>query len=56
MQLSISKLPTGTLIDVEVKVIQSKGEGPVVLIQGGLHGDEINGIEICAETAAFTPG
>jgi len=46
MQLSISKLPTGTLIDVEVKVIQSKGEGPVVLIQGGLHGDEINGIEI----------
>lgn len=46
MQLAISKLPTGTLIDVEVKVVQSKGEGPVVLIQGGLHGDEINGIEI----------
>jgi predicted deacylase len=46
MQLAISRLPTGTLIDVEVKVIQSKEEGPVVLIQGGLHGDEINGIEI----------
>ena len=46
MQLAISKLPTGTLIDVEVKVVQSKGERPVVLIQGRLHGDEINGTEI----------
>ena len=46
MQLSISRLPTGTLIEVGMQVIQAKEEGPVVLIQGGLHGDEINGIEI----------
>ncbi len=46
MQLAIAQLPTGTLIEVEVNVIQSKAEGPVVLVQGGLHGDEINGIEI----------
>ena len=46
MQLSISRLPTGTLIDVGMQVIQAQQKGPVVLIQGGLHGDEINGIEI----------
>ena len=46
MQLAIAQLPTGTLIEVQVNVIQSKAEGPVVLVQGGLHGDEINGIEI----------
>jgi len=44
IELPIAKLPTHTLIDLPIFIRSSKKEGPVVLISGGLHGDEINGI------------
>lgn len=44
--LNIARLPTYTSIDLPVRVIRAKKDGPVVLLSGGLHGDEINGIEI----------
>ncbi|MEQ9310513.1 MAG: succinylglutamate desuccinylase/aspartoacylase family protein [Balneolaceae bacterium] len=44
--LSIARLPTYTNIDLPVHVYRSKIDGPVLLLTGGLHGDEINGIEI----------
>jgi len=44
--IGIDRLPTGTLIDIPIYVFNSKKPGPVILIQAGLHGDEINGIEI----------
>ena len=43
---NIAKLPSGTIIDLPIYVFRSKEKGPVVLLSGGLHGDEINGIEI----------
>ncbi|WP_228236741.1 succinylglutamate desuccinylase/aspartoacylase family protein [Allomuricauda sp. M10] len=43
--LKIARLPTGTLIDIPVHVFNAKRPGPTVLIQAGLHGDEINGVE-----------
>ena len=46
LKISIDRLPTGTLIDIPVYVFNSKKPGPTILIQAGLHGDEINGIEI----------
>ncbi|SHI52245.1 succinylglutamate desuccinylase/aspartoacylase family protein [Pseudozobellia thermophila] len=46
VQIAIDRLPTGTLIDIPVYVFNAKKPGPTVLIQAGLHGDEINGIEI----------
>lgn len=46
MKINIDRLPTGTLIDIPVYVFNSKNPGPTILIQAGLHGDEINGIEI----------
>jgi predicted deacylase len=46
LKISIDRLPTGTLIDIPIYVFNSKKAGPTVLIQAGLHGDEINGIEI----------
>ena len=39
-------MPTGTLIDIPVYVYNAKKPGPTILVQAGLHGDEINGIEI----------
>lgn len=46
LYLRIAKLPTHTNIDLPVRVIRSEKPGPVLLLTGGLHGDEINGIEI----------
>ncbi|WP_234572188.1 succinylglutamate desuccinylase/aspartoacylase family protein [Rhodohalobacter sp. 614A] len=46
LDLKIARLPTYTNIDLPVRVIRAKEPGPVVLLTGGLHGDEINGIEI----------
>ncbi len=39
-------LPTKTAVQIPVSVFRSKEEGPVLFLQAGMHGDEINGIEI----------
>ena len=44
IELPIAKLPTHTLIDLPIFIRSSKNEGPVILISGGIHGDEINGV------------
>lgn len=46
VHISIARLPTYTSIDLSVRIIRAATDGPVVLLSGGLHGDEINGIEI----------
>lgn len=46
IQISISRLPTYTDITLPVRVIRAEEDGPVILLSGGMHGDEINGIEI----------
>ena len=35
------------VIDFEVHVIRGREPGPCVFVSAGIHGDEINGIEIC---------
>jgi len=45
LRIEIARLPTGTLIDIPVHVFNSKKKGPTLLVQAGLHGDEINGVE-----------
>lgn len=44
--LNIARLPTYTSIDLPVHFFRGPRDGPVLLLTGGLHGDEINGIEI----------
>lgn len=44
IEIAIAKLPSHTLIDLPIFIKSSKKEGPVVLISGGIHGDEINGV------------
>ena len=44
-RLVISKLPSGTVIDVPVHVMRAREPGPTLLLMGGMHGDEVNGIE-----------
>ncbi|AMQ56909.1 succinylglutamate desuccinylase/aspartoacylase family protein [Algoriphagus sanaruensis] len=44
IELPIAKLPTHTLIDLPIFIRSAKEPGPTVLISGGVHGDEINGV------------
>jgi uncharacterized protein len=46
IDISISRLPSHTLIDLPVFVFRGKKEGPSILLTAGIHGDEVNGIEI----------
>ncbi len=46
INLNVGRLPSGTRISIKAKVYRSTIPGPTILILGGVHGDEINGIEI----------
>lgn len=58
IEIAIARLPTHTLIDLPVFIRRAKEDGPSVLISGGVHGDEINGIvavKRMLEENLFTP-
>ncbi|CAI9428619.1 Ectoine utilization protein EutE [Candidatus Ornithobacterium hominis] len=44
--LKVANLPTRTEIDIPVFIYRSHQPGPCVLFSAGMHGDEINGVEI----------
>lgn len=46
INITISQLPSHTVIDLPVFVMRGREDGPSLLLSAGLHGDEINGIEI----------
>lgn len=48
--LKVAKLPSGTLINIETHVFRSRNPGPTLLVLAGVHGDEINGIEIVRQS------
>ncbi len=45
VKLPVGKLPSGTRIHINAHVFRSDNPGPTVLVLGGVHGDEINGVE-----------
>ena len=46
LNLNVAKLHTHTPVQVPVIISRALKDGPVVLLMAGMHGDEINGIEI----------
>lgn len=52
LNFSIAKLYTSTKVDIPVIIERSKIPGPTVLITAGIHGDEINGVEIVRQIIA----
>ena len=46
LNLSVAKLHTSTSIQVPVIVERAKEDGPTIVLMAGVHGDEINGVEI----------
>ena len=52
INLDIAKLHTRTKIEVPIIIERAKEPGPTILITGGIHGDEINGVEIVRKLIA----
>ncbi|SFT76701.1 hypothetical protein SAMN05216474_2280 [Lishizhenia tianjinensis] len=46
INLEVAKLHTASPVNIPIIVEHSKKKGPTLLLLGGVHGDEINGIEI----------
>lgn len=46
INLPVGKLPIGHRLYIKVNIFRALQPGPVLLFMGGLHGDEINGVEI----------
>lgn len=46
INISIARLPSHTQIDTPIYVSRSVEDGPVLALTAGMHGDEINGMEI----------
>ena len=52
LHFGVANLHTSSSIDVPVFVERSKKPGPVVLFTAGIHGDEVNGVEIVRQLIA----
>lgn len=50
VDVNIARLPSHSDIDISITVSSADEPGPVLMLMGGLHGDEINGIEIVRRT------
>lgn len=50
IKLNVGRLPSDTRIDIVAHILRGKEPGPTVLLVGGIHGDEINGVEIVRRT------
>jgi predicted deacylase len=52
LNLDIARLHTHTKIEIPVIIERAKVDGPVLLLNAGIHGNELNGIEIVREMLA----
>ena len=46
IRIHVGRLPSGTQINIHAQVFRSEIKGPCMLVLAGVHGDEINGVEI----------
>ncbi|WP_282780037.1 succinylglutamate desuccinylase/aspartoacylase family protein [Phaeodactylibacter xiamenensis] len=46
VKIPVGQLPSGNPIRIEAHVFRAEAPGPALLVMAGIHGDEINGVEI----------
>lgn len=46
IKIRVGKLPSGTHINIFAHIYRGPKEGKKILVLGGIHGDEINGVEV----------
>jgi predicted deacylase len=47
---NVGNLPSGTRVAIQMEIFRSIEPGPHILVMGGVHGDEVNGVEIVRRT------
>ncbi|ALJ05827.1 succinylglutamate desuccinylase [Pseudalgibacter alginicilyticus] len=52
INFDVAKLHTSSSVDVPIIIERSKKPGPTVLFTAGIHGDEVNGVEIVRQLIA----
>ncbi len=52
LNLDIARLHTHTKVEIPVFAERARAEGPVLLLVAGIHGNELNGVEIVREMLA----
>ena len=52
VSFDVAKLHTSSIVNVPVIIERSKKPGPTVLFTAGIHGDEVNGVEIVRQLIA----
>ncbi len=52
INFNIAKLYTSTKVEIPVIIERSFKPGPIVLITAGIHGDEVNGVEVVRQIIA----
>lgn len=53
IEIPVSRLPTQTWVSIPVQVIYGTKPGPCLGLISGIHGDEINGMEIIRESVSL---
>jgi predicted deacylase len=46
IEVQVAKLYTHTPLHISVEIVHGRRDGPVLMVCGAIHGDEINGVEI----------
>ena len=55
LEIEVAKLHTRNSLRIPIIVERAKEDGPVLLLMGGVHGDELNGVAIVRDiNALFT--
>lgn len=49
LHLDLARLYTHTRLDLDLEVIHGRKPGPALLVSATIHGDELNGVEICRQ-------
>ncbi|HMR43605.1 MAG TPA: succinylglutamate desuccinylase/aspartoacylase family protein [Saprospiraceae bacterium] len=52
VKINVGRLPSGNQINLNTFVYRGKKSGPTLLVLAGVHGDEINGVEIVRRAIA----
>lgn len=52
LNIDIARLHTRTAIEVPVIISRGEEPGPIILLNAGIHGDEVNGVEIVRQIIA----
>ncbi|MCW8886767.1 MAG: succinylglutamate desuccinylase/aspartoacylase family protein [Motiliproteus sp.] len=49
LHIDLARLYTNTHLDLDIEVIHGRRPGPTLMICAAIHGDELNGVEICRQ-------